>query len=180
MSPRPTPDLDLRRDQVVGAARDLAETAGWPDVTMRRLAGVLGVSQPVLYSAFAGRQALIDAVALSGFGDLATALEDAQASPVARMRAYLDFAADHPRLYEAMFLLPSGLAFAVDDPPEPLVRAFRGLRAAFPDGDETRAEVAWALWHGLATLAAGGRLRVDAAHDRLDLALRMLTEQENG
>ena len=81
MSPRPAPDLDLRRDQVIGAARDLAEADGWPAVTMRRLAGELGVTQPVLYSAFAGRQALIDAVALNGFDDLAAALKAVEASP---------------------------------------------------------------------------------------------------
>ena len=111
MSPRPAPDLDLRRDQVIRAARDLAESDGWAAVTMRRLAGELGVTQPVVYSAFDGRQALIDAVALNGFGDLAAALEAVDASPMARMRAYLDFAAAHPALYEAMFSLPSGLAF---------------------------------------------------------------------
>src|SRR5512140_3668679 len=124
MPPRPAPDLDLRRDQVVRAARDLAEVEGWPAVTMRRLAGALGVTQPVLYSAFASRQALIDTVALNGFSDIAAALEAVEASPMPRMRAYLDFAAAHPRVYEAMFSLPSGLAFATDDTPEPLRHAF--------------------------------------------------------
>jgi AcrR family transcriptional regulator len=179
MSPRPAPDLDLRRDQVVRATRDLAETDGWPAVTMRRLAGDLGVTQPVLYSAFAGRQALVDAVALSGFTDLAAALEAVDASPMARMRAYLDFAAGHPRLYEAMFSLPSGLTFAAGDIPEPLRRAFRGIHDAFPEADETGAEVAWSLWHGLATLEASGRLRPSAGQARLDLAHRMLTQKEN-
>ena len=178
MSPRPAPDLDLRRDQVIRAARDLAESGGWAAVTMRRLATELGVTQPVLYSAFAGRQALIDAVALSGFDDLAAALEAADSSPMARMRAYLDFAAARPRVYEAMFSLPSGLAFAVDHPPEPLQRAFRGIREAFPDADGTRAEVAWSTWHGLATLQASGRLRASAAQARLDLVNGMLTQQE--
>src|SRR6202046_4303319 len=89
MSPRPAPDLDLRRDQVIRAARDLAESDGWAAVTMRRLAGDLGVTQPVVYSAFDGRQALIDAVALNGFSDLATALEAAEAPPVAGLRAAL-------------------------------------------------------------------------------------------
>ena len=178
MSPRPAPDLDLRRDQVIRAARDLAESGGWAAVTMRRLATELGVTQPVLYSAFAGRQALIDAVALSGFDDLAAALEAADSSPMARMRAYLDFAAARPRVYEAMFSLPSGLAFAVDHTPEPLQRAFRGIRDAFPDADGTRAEVAWATWHGLATLQASGRLRASAAQARLDLVNGMLTQQE--
>src|ERR1700733_9382909 len=175
MSPRPAPDLDLRRDQIVQAARDLAEADGWSAVTMRRLAGELGVTQPVLYSAFAGRQALIDAVALDGFTDLAAALRAADASPMARMRAYLDFAAAHPRTYEAMFSLPSGLAFGTDDTPEPLKRAFRGIRDAFPAGDETQAEVAWSAMHGLATLQASGRLRPSHLQQRLDLVGRMLT-----
>jgi AcrR family transcriptional regulator len=176
MSPRPAPDLDLRRDQVIGAARDLAEADGWPAVTMRRLAGELGVTQPVLYSAFASRQALIDAVALNGFDDLAAALRAVEASPKARMRAYLDFAAAHPQVYEAMFSLPSGLAFAADDTPEPLRRAFSGVRDAFPGADETQAEVAWAAMHGLATLQASGRLRPSHVEARLDLAHRMLTQ----
>ena len=143
---------------------------------MRRLAGQLGVSQPVLYSVFAGRQALVDAVALAGFGDLATALEAADASPRARMEAYLRFAAAHPRVYEAMFMLPTSLAFAVQDPPAPLQRAFRSIHDAFPEADETRVEVVWATWHGLASLEAGGRLRVNAADARLDLAQRMFSD----
>ncbi len=143
MSPRPAPDLVLRRDQVIRAAREVAEAGGWAAVTMRRLAGELGVTQPVLYSAFAGRQALIDAVALTGFSDIATALAAVDASPMARMRAYLDFAAENPRVYEAMFSLPSGLAFAADDTPGPLRRAFEGIRVAYPDADGTRAEIAW-------------------------------------
>src|SRR5271165_5663502 len=178
MSPRPAPDLDLRRDQIIHAARNLAEADGWPAVTMRRLAGVLGVTQPVLYSAFASRQALVDAVALNGFDDVAAALEAVDASPLGRMRAYLDFAAAHPRVYEAMFSLPSGLAFATDDAPEQLQRAFSGIRDAFPDADESQAEVAWSALHGLATLQASGRLRASHAEARFELTHRMLTQQE--
>ena len=163
---------------MINAARDLAESDGWPAVTMRRLAGELGVTQPVLYSAFASRQALVDAVALNGFDDVAAALEAVDASPMARMRAYLDFAAAYPRVYEAMFSLPSGLAFAADDTPEPLRHAFSRIRDAFPDADGTWAEVAWSALHGLATLQASGRLRASQAQARLDLAHRMLTRQE--
>jgi AcrR family transcriptional regulator len=179
MSPRPAPDLDVRREQVVRIARDLAESDGWAAVTTRRLATELGVTQPVLYSAFAGRQALVDAIALDGFRDVAAALEQVDAAPLARMRAYLDFAAAHPRVYEAMFSMPSGLPFAADDVPDPLRRAFSAVHAAFPDGDGTRAEVAWSALHGLATLQAGGRLRAGQAAARLDLLHRMLTQEEN-
>jgi AcrR family transcriptional regulator len=178
MSPRPAPDLDRRRAQIITAARDLAEADGWPAVTMRRLAHELGVTQPVLYSVFASRQALIDAVALDGFCEIATALEAVDASPIARMRAYLDFAAAHPRVYEAMFSLPSGLPFAADETPEPLHRAFSGIQDVFPDADGTRAEVAWSALHGLATLRASGRLRATHVQARLDLVHRMLTRQK--
>jgi len=158
------------------AARELAESDGWAAVTMRRLSGELGFTQPVLYSAFAGRQALIDAVALSGFRDLAAALEAVDPSPMPRMSAYLDFAAAHPRIYEAMFSMPTTLPFAADDTPEPLHHAFAGIRNAFPDADGTRAEVAWSTLHGLATLQAGGRLRASHVQARLDLVHDMLTQ----
>ncbi|WP_432497956.1 TetR/AcrR family transcriptional regulator [Kineococcus gypseus] len=174
MSPRPAPDLSSRREQVLAAARDLAESEGWAAVTVRRLAATLGVTQPVLYTVFAGRQAVVDAVALAGFADLADALAAAGASPPARVRAYLGFAAAHPGVYEAMFSLPSGLPFAAEDTPEPMRRAFAGVQEVFPDGDGTRAEVAWSLLHGLATLEAGGRLRAGRARARSELAHRLL------
>jgi AcrR family transcriptional regulator len=165
--------------QLISAARELAESDGWAAVTMRRLAGQLGITQPVIYSVFAGRQGVIDAVALDGFRDLATALRAVDTSPMARMRAYLDFAAGNPRVYEAMFSMPSGLHFAAEDTPEPLRLAFAGFREAFPDADGTRAEVAWAAVHGLATHQAGGRLRGSHVQARLDLVHGgMLTRPE--
>jgi AcrR family transcriptional regulator len=147
---------------------------------MRRLAAELGVTQPVIYSAFASRQALIDAAALAGFTDLGADLHAAERYPRARMGAYLAFAAAHPRTYEAMFSLPSGLVFAADDTPQPLQDAFTAIQDAFPDADGTQAEVAWALLHGLATLGAGGRLRPNEAQSRLDLAHAVLTGQPSG
>ena len=117
-------------------------------------------------------------MALGGFSDVAAALEAVDASPMARMRAYLDFAAAHSRVSQAMFSLPSGLAFAAGDTPEPLRRAFSGIRDAFPDADGTRAEVAWSALHGLATLQASGRLRASHGPGPADLTHRMLTQQE--
>ncbi|AMM19038.1 TetR family transcriptional regulator [Frondihabitans sp. PAMC 28766] len=176
MSPRPAPDLDLRRDQITRAARGIAEAEGWPAVTMRRLATEIGVTQPVLYSAFAaGRQAVVDAVAVAGFSAIAAALEAVEAEPLARMRAYLDFAFGQPQVYEAMFSMPSGLAFGGGGGPEPLLRAFTAIEAAFPGNDGVTAEVAWAALHGLATLQIGGRLPRAQAEARLLDAHRMLT-----
>lgn len=141
---------------------------------MRRVATEIGVSQPVLYSAFAGRQALIDAVALDGFDAITTALEAVDRSPMARMRAYLDFAAAHPHIYEAMFSMPSGLLFD-SQVHQPLIRAFSAIRDAFPGPDDTQAEVAWSTLHGLATLQASGRLPEKRAQARLEHAHHQLT-----
>jgi AcrR family transcriptional regulator len=181
MSPRPAPDLDLRRDQITSAARAVAESEGWDAVTMRRLATEIGVTQPVLYSAFAGgRHEVVDAVAVAGFTAIADALEAVSPEPMARMRAYLSFARSQPRVYEAMFAMPSDLRFGGGDGPEPLRRAFAALSDAFPDSDATGAEVAWATMHGLATLEIGGRLPESRSGARLDYADAMLTGNRPG
>lgn len=128
------------------------------------------------------RQALIDAVALDGFGALTTALEAVETTPLARMGAYLDFAATDPHTYEAMSSMPSQLRFAKDTH-EPLTRAFTAIREAFPtteddtagtEAGDVRAEVAWSTLHGLATLQASGRLPVERTQARLEAAHRML------
>jgi AcrR family transcriptional regulator len=143
---------------------------------MRRLAAEIGVTQPVIYSAFTGgRQALIDAVALGGFDAIATALEGVPAEPLARMQTYLDFAISQPHVYEAMFSMPSGLEFGTGTGPHALQRAFAGIRAAFPGPDATEAEVAWATVHGLATLEISKRLPTARSHARLDYAHKSLT-----
>ena len=176
MVPKPAPDLDLRRDQLTRVARDLAESEGWSAVTMRRIAAEIGVTQPVLYSAFpGGRQALIDAVAIGGFRAVAAALEAVEAEPMARMRAYLDFAVAQPHVYEVMFSMPSGLPLGAGTGPEPLRRAFAAIQDAFPGPDDTRAEVAWAFLHGLATLQISGRLPESRAQARLEYAHQTLT-----
>lgn len=141
---------------------------------MRRVASEIGVTQPVIYSAFAGgRQALIDAVALGGFDAIATALEGVPAEPLARMRAYLEFAAAQPHVYEAMFSMPSGLEFGTGTGPDALRRAFAGIGAAFPE--EVEAEVAWATVHGLATLEVSKRLPEQRSQARLERAHHALT-----
>lgn len=173
MPPRPAPDLVDRREQAVRAAWEVAESEGWPSVTMRRIAGELGATQPVLYSVFSGRQALVDAVAMKGFGAIAETLEAADAVPKARMRAYIDFAEAHPDIYEAMFSMPSGLRFG-DGADEQLTRAFAAIRAVFPGSDDVRAEVAWSTLHGLVTLQAGGRLPAGRMDARLEDAYRRL------
>jgi AcrR family transcriptional regulator len=169
VSPRPAPDLTARRDRVLGNARRIAEAEGWDAVTIRRLASELGVTQPVLYTAFGKRQDIVDAVALRGFAELAAALD--AGDPAA---AYLDFARAHPAMYEAMFLMPTGLRFAAADVPAPMRSAFASLGRALGITDDLRTEIAWGLLHGVASLDRAGRLSAGARGRRLAELERLL------
>jgi AcrR family transcriptional regulator len=174
-----------RRQVIVNAARELAEAEGWESVTTRRLADCIEYSQPVLYSHFEGKDAIVSAVALEGFGELAAALQNARktagspdAEPRAVASAYMEFARANPALYEAMFTLRADLTFAQSDTPAPLHASFVELREALAPlaGDrdvETFTEVAWSTLHGLATLSQAGRLRPAF----YDLRLAMLVDQ---
>lgn len=76
-----------------------------------------------------------------------------------------------------MFSLPLGLPLGTDETPQPLRRAFAPIRDVFPDANGTRAELAWSMLHGIATLQAGGRLRANYAEARFDLAYRRLSQE---
>src|SRR3954449_11559466 len=104
---------------IVTAARDLAEAEGWDAVTTRRLAELIEYSQPVLYSHFRGKDAIMAAVAVEGFAEIAAQLRAARTTaPTARaalaavVSAYADFAARRPALYDAMFIHALNLQFA--------------------------------------------------------------------
>jgi len=71
-----------RRQIIIDAARELAEVEGWESVTTRRLADRIEYSQPVLYSHFGGKDAIVSAVALEGFGELGALLHQARKRPV--------------------------------------------------------------------------------------------------
>jgi AcrR family transcriptional regulator len=172
-------DRAARHERIVAAARELAEDQGWDAVTTRRLAERIEYSQPVLYSHFpGGKDELVAAVALAGFAELADAMRAAvgerhgRAAVGAVTDAYLDFAAQRPAVYDAMFTR-AALAFAVDATPAPLKEGFAVLSAAL-GGDDVDAEVAWAALHGLATLTAAGRLSTTAVAQRRDRVVDLL------
>ncbi|WP_040833646.1 TetR/AcrR family transcriptional regulator [Nocardia brevicatena] len=175
-----------RHQLIITAARELAETEGWEAVTTRRLAERVEYSQPVLYSHFNGKDAIVSAVAMDGFSELAAHLRRArQAAPGpgqalrAVCRAYLEFATERPALYQAMFILPTDLKFASAETPPPLRAAFDEFVICFcPDNKrrELFAEVIWSALHGMAILSDSGRIPPDGQEERLDFLITQIAD----
>ncbi|XRQ02873.1 TetR/AcrR family transcriptional regulator [Actinomadura welshii] len=175
-----------RHQLIITAARELAEAEGWDAVTTRRLAERVEYSQPVLYSHFSGKDAIVRAVAIDGFGELAARLRRARlAEPDPRRalhavcRAYLDFAAERPALYQAMFVMPTDVKFAHAETPPQLRAGFAEFVACLRPGDERRellAEVVWSALHGMTVLSDSGRIPSDGQEERLDLLMTRLAD----
>ncbi|MEV0805553.1 TetR/AcrR family transcriptional regulator [Micromonospora sp. NPDC050200] len=175
-----------RHQLIITAARELAETEGWEAVTTRRLAERVEYSQPVLYSHFNGKDAIVSAVALDGFSELAAHLRRArQAAPEsgqalrAVCRAYLEFATERPALYQAMFILPTELRFASAETPPPLRASFNEFVNCFHPDNKRRelfAEVLWSALHGIAVLSESGRIPPEGQEERLDFLITQIAD----
>ena len=173
-----------RERRITSAARLIAVSEGWSAVTIRRLAEAIEYSQPVLYSHFGNRDAIVAAVAIEGFGELAEALRQAAGGSTGRsdaMRhvavAYLAFASEQSALYEAMFAMPTGLLFAQSDTRPELRAAFAALAAVVTPSSgnaEVATEAFWAALHGLAELERSGRIRHSTRDERVAFVINGL------
>lgn len=173
-----------RERLIVTAARELAESEGWDAVTTRRLAAEIEYSQPVLYSHFSGKDAIMAAVAVEGFAEMAVQLREARTAAgdprqalTGVAAAYAEFAQQRPALYDAMFTLAVDLPFASPDTPAALRDGFGELRDAVrpfagEDELETLTETFWSGLHGLVTLMRNGRLRRDDHDLRMAVLIR--------
>ncbi|MFJ6833784.1 TetR/AcrR family transcriptional regulator [Streptomyces sp. NPDC091209] len=176
-----------REGLIVTAARELAETEGWDAVTMRRLAAEIEYSQPVLYNHFKGRGAIMAAVAVRGFAELArelraarTAVTDPGAALAAVGAAYAGFGERRPALYDAMFTHVIDLPLVMAEAPSALRDALGELREAIlplagDDDPAVLAETYWSGLHGLVTLMRGGRMPRAGHERRLSLLIGHFT-----
>jgi AcrR family transcriptional regulator len=113
------------RAVLLDEARVALRARGLDALSLRELARVAGVSHAAPRKHFADRDALLEAVAESGYATLAERLRDAAAREPddfrralhAAARAYLDFAMAEPALLELMF------AAKVQSPSEAIRRA---------------------------------------------------------
>lgn len=179
-------EREARERRITAAARQIAEAEGWSAVTVRRLADEIEYTQPVLYSHFKNRDAIVGAVALEGFREIKKVLQHAAQGPTDSRQAredvaiaYLDFARDHPALYEAMFTMSTDLQFAKAGTPSELREAFEVLAAVVPPSCrdvDVATETFWAALHGLAQLESSGRIKHSTRLARAALLVHGLFE----
>lgn len=160
------------KEALVDAAEGLLAERGIDRLSLRAAARRSGVSQAAPYAHFAGRQALLAAVATRGFNRLGAYLHEAERNnvdAVGRMgrlaRAYVAFALDYPMLFRLMF----GTELCEMDDAALSVAgqaSYAYIRAAVSDRAAAEAAAwsvddaslaAWSLVHGLAMLIVDGR-----------------------
>ncbi len=178
------------RGAILAAARAVAADEGWQALTMRKIAGRIGYSAPVIYEHFESKEALLLALLHNGFRALLGHLQEArmdvadpEAALLAMGRAYRSFARDAPDLYQIMYGL-GGVAFNSDAAAEAGRPVAAALAAAFhrlaPSGADTareaagRARLLWAALHGLIALEMAGPATEgpDADESSLEWAVR--------
>jgi AcrR family transcriptional regulator len=154
----------------IGAALELLEEGGATALSLRAVARRAGVSPAAPYRHYADREALVSAVAVVGYRELAERLAAAHPAPsnpdqLADVAvAYVRFASERPALFRIMF----GELCDRDNDERVAATAAVTLylqeivARCFPDSDPAAlAPAIWALVHGLAFLHLDGKL--DAA-----------------
>lgn len=160
----------LQRATIVAAARELIIADGLEALSLRRLAGQLGVTAPALYAHVRDKQDLLRTLAEGEF-DALVARFDAMTDPdpIARIkghnRAYVRYARENPELFRVMFLFPPDLGSASVPPGVELpgaTKAFEAAAGAVSDAIAAGAIVAddpllvaltlWSGSHGVATV----------------------------
>ncbi|HEY1178076.1 MAG TPA: WHG domain-containing protein [Phytomonospora sp.] len=175
MSARPYHHGDLRAALLAAAERTVREN-GAAALSLRELARDVGVSHAAPGRHFKDRQALLDALALTGYERLIAGLEKARGDSTrervdALASAYLNFAVDNPELLRIMYAgkhhpeVSARLTATVDR----MTAIFRdaiteGQRAGdITDGDPVQvALVLVAALHGLAAFSANGAFTPEA------------------
>ncbi|MES2185754.1 MAG: TetR/AcrR family transcriptional regulator [Pseudomonadota bacterium] len=165
------------REELVRCGKEQLREVGLADLSLRRIAAEVGVSQVAPKHHFGNKEGLLAAIAASGFRDLTefrfARLRPAM-SPEQRLRtllsAYVAFATQHPTLFHLMFApqfrtpeTHAELNEAASQSYHMVARAATDYLAA--EGKATSgisadeiARIAWMCMHGVATLIIENRI----------------------
>jgi AcrR family transcriptional regulator len=144
-----TPNDDrpaLTREAIVAQARELVTEGGLDALSLRRLAGRLGVTAPALYAHVTDKRDLLAALAEGQFDELVARMDRAATLPPverirAHCRAYVEHARANPELFGVMFLFSPDLGAGNSDVPDgaelpAATKAFAAAAAAVEEAAE--------------------------------------------
>ena len=181
----------LQREAIVEAARGLIVADGLEALSLRRLAGTLGVTAPALYAHVRDKEDLLRAVAEAEFDQLVARFDAVdEDDPLARIRAhgraYVEHARERPQLFRVMFLFPPDLSVA-DAPVERLPGATKAFMAAAGAVEEAVASgalvaddpllVALTLWSAVHGVAGVLQLGFELPAELEDAMIGEITER---
>jgi len=162
------------RTRIFRAARKLFDEKGLEELSLRRVAKKVGITPMAIYRHFDSKEALVDALVLDGLAHWSTRVDTLPpAKGLAKVEqigeAFLDFALEEPRRFEAAFLIHSKKArrypddFVAGQSPAGIVQ-LKAIEQAMADGlleAHSAIEVMMtnaALGQGLVTLYRAGRI----------------------
>jgi AcrR family transcriptional regulator len=164
-----------RREEILAAAVRLFVEHGFENVSTRRIADALGISQTTLYVYFPTKDAILEALCDDCFAGLVASFREVQARPGDRvvklrelMHAYVRFGVEHSDQYRIAFMTPhhhsqeKAALFNAPAAEQPTgIQCFHLLQGqiqALADSGDLRfdpqivAQCLWAAGHGLVSL----------------------------
>lgn len=162
------------QEAIIAAARRLLEAGGLEAVTMQAVADRVGIRAPSLYKRFAGRSALIGAIAADVVDELDRAIapagQAADPSDAVRIAAdrYRAFALQSPGAYQLLFtrLLPQARPTAEANAAGAAGVLVLAERLVGPDHALEAARLFTAFVHGFVSMELAGAFRLGGDLDR--------------
>jgi len=150
-----------RKEQILDAASRILIEQGHSELSMRKLADVLGIRAPSLYKHVSGKDEVIAGLQERALRSLGQALSRAQPGVRSLGEAYRGWALANPAEYNLFTRVPLHRDLlapgAEEAAAEPVLAAVAG--------DQDRARALWALAHGLVDLELAGRFPPEADID---------------
>jgi len=173
------------KSALIGSAKQILKEDGANALSLRAIASAVGVSHMAPYSHFKNKKELFQAVAASGFNELASNMEavrkdltDPKEVILAYGGEYIRFAIDNPQLYRLMLGQAESASNRKSEPKlsqKPQVsieleasskKLYSLLRDAFALETDDQAKVkaqalgAWSMVHGMAALIIEGHISI--------------------
>jgi AcrR family transcriptional regulator len=187
--------MTIKRERILEQACDLYLTDGLEGFSMRKLARRVGVTAPALYRYYEGKEAVLVDVVGEAYKLFGQYLYRALGVPTPEERfqragqEYLEFALEHPRMYEMLFTTPE--AIGLEELPEEIAvqacaigqfwkdRVREAVDAGFikPFEIEAISQTLWAHAHGLVSIYHRGFIPVSEEEFRTlfrESGMRML------